>query len=83
MPLEPGDTEYGQALDLSFEIFSTAGPVTRELVLTVAISLMEHTLKGFYGAFNARLTKRGEETFWIILRVKGLAELRALRIGET
>ena len=81
MPLGPG--EWGQALDLSFEVFNFAGPVTREFVLAVAVAMMQHTLKGFCGAFNARLSRNGGEVMWIVFRVKGLAELRALMLGET
>ena len=83
MPLEPGDPEIDQVLDLSFEIFSAAGPVTREVVSAVALTMMEHTLRGFCGPFNARLAQEGVETYFIILRVKGLAELIALHSGVT
>ena len=82
MPLKPGDPG-GQVLDLSFEVFSTTGPVTRELVSAVAVTMMEQTLRGFCGAFNARLAQEGVETFFIIMRVKGLAELMALHSRET
>ena len=83
MPLQPGDPEYGQMLDLSFEIFSTAGPVTRKVASAVAVTMMERTLRGFYGSFNARLAKEGVETYFIIMRVKGLSELIALHSGVT
>lgn len=80
MPIPPG--RYGQPLDLIFEVFNLDAPVTREIVHTVAVYMMGVTLKGLCGIFNARLGRMAGETFWIILRVKGLPELIAAVNGK-
>lgn len=55
MPLAPDPT--GQALDLLFEVISFDGPVQRELVLAVAVMMMEYSMRGFCGIFNARMSR--------------------------
>ena len=80
MPIPPG--RYGQPLDLIFEVFNLDAPVTREFVHTVAVYMMDVTLRGFCGAFHAQINRTAGETFWIILRVKGLSELNAVANGH-
>ena len=81
MPIPPG--QYGQPLDLIFEVFNLDAPVTRDLVQMVAVYMMRVTLKGFCGVFNARLTNRDGEAFWIILRLKRSLELNVAVNGHT
>ena len=80
MPIPPG--RYGQPLDLIFEVFNLNTPVTREFVHMVALYMMGVTLKGFCGIFHAQVSTTAGDTFWIILRVKGLSELNAAVNGQ-
>ena len=79
-PLPPG--KNGLAVDLVFEVFNLDGPLSREFLHVVAASMMSQTLKGFCGTFNARLSREAGETFWIILRLRGLAESQAAAVGQ-
>lgn len=64
MPLE--------SVTLVFEVISVGGVVTRPLVKIVAAAMMEYTLRGFCGIFNAVMRRRGEGgAVWIVLRVVG------------
>ena len=77
MPLGAGAT-YGAA-HLVFEVISLEGPVSRELVAQIAAAMMEYTLRGFCGLFNAWLTRgRPGDGIWIVLRLKGRSEIQAL-----
>ncbi|KAL8895611.1 MAG: hypothetical protein Q9207_008095 [Kuettlingeria erythrocarpa] len=65
-------------LDLVFEVFSFDGPVSRELVVSIAAAMMEYCLRGFCGFFNAFLRQAPSRgPIWILFRLQGLPEYRA------
>ena len=77
MPLGAGAT-YGAA-SLVLEVINLEGPVSRELVAEIAAAMMEYTLRGFCGLFNAWLTRWiPGEGIWIVLRLKGASEIQTL-----
>lgn len=59
----------GQDLELVFEVFDLSGPVTREFVAVVAGMMMDLTMGGFCGTFNARL-RREEDVVWIVVALR-------------
>lgn len=62
MPLE--------GVTLVFEMISVGGVVTRDFVKDVTAAMMEYTLRGFCGVFNAVMRRTGEGgAVWIVLRV--------------
>ena len=77
MPLGAG-ASHGAAY-LVFEVINLEGPVSRELVTGIAAAMMEYTLRGFCGLFNAWLTRgRPGEEIWVVLRLRGASEIQAL-----
>jgi len=67
--------EYGLALQV--EVFNMAGDtIPRDFMLAVAAKMMEYTIRGFYGIFNARLKRGPGEEMWVTMRVRGLGPLR-------
>ena len=71
-----GGGAYSGGADLVFEDINFEWPVSRDLVKLIAVSMMEYTLKGFCGMFNASLSRGlGTGPIWVVLRLKGLSEM--------
>lgn len=78
MPLEGG-------FDLVFEVMSVDGTViTRELVREITATMVQYSLRGFAGTFNAVLRQgTGQLPICVALRLNGFVEMQAITPTST
>lgn len=70
----------GDELDLVFEVLSLDGSViTRALVQEIAATMVQYSLRGFTGIFNAMLRQGpGRRPIGIFLRIKSNKDMQAI-----